>query len=958
MLKFLIVFILIFEAAFAARLTLDDRRKKILGIIDEELSEVVRLARQQDNKNPDTLLRLSELNLEKARLYREAENEQFLSIPPEERRNVKRSEFFSTSSNIFNKANESALVVVRKFPKYKGLPDVYYILAYNYKELGEHEEAQKYFKLASKGDKGGSSEIGLKSKLNLADYYFNAHKYKEAIPLYEASINKLNEKWWTKDSFNLAWCYYRTMRYDKAINLMKEVHRKSGDKKYIDMRSNVERDIGIFYVDAGKVQEAINFYEGLGINYTEQFVKIANSIVTQGRFAQAESLLEQAEKLEKNRERRIDILIAQLNLFDKYNKIEQHLKVSKELVQMNTESPLNNDHLQKLNYHVNKKAAELQKTTASDIYKSVPKVQKKKSSQAIEYFNLAAILSPSQKAEKTFYQAETAYAANDFSKALKLYLTAFDDAKKSNDKKVMSQSLEGMLSALAQPSVEGKIADSYYIPVYSRYISFDSKSEKANQIYVKLFNAQFDAKKIPDAEETMASFAKNFPKDFKTQEGMLAKIMDYYKDKKDYGPVKSYVNRINSGEFKVSAKYAEALRSLMTKIQIEGVQQSLAKGEKAVALQGYQQIYDSAESTPKAKNNAAYNLSALYFEMGDTNQAYQWAVTALKDMEIDDIMKLADSFLSMASGLFLRHSFNQSADLSYRILGKLCKQNSSNKIVAYKNAAFIFLANNDIEKALEVKNAGKSCSIPDATITEVSFEILKDLAKAKRWEVYEEITKELEANQKNHALLIKPLEELRVQYIGIGNTDEAKAIADKQNRFYNSAKAQKVDIPVEGLDLISNRMLASVIEKKKRLDDIQLAFPEANFNAAVRSKLQILDQMAGDINQIQRVGSGKGIVEAYQYVIKAYESFGLALKNFTPAGKEQAYLDSFRKAMADVHGPILQNAVKQRNEIRKLIMDNKILATSNFSVLFPESEEFKRYYTEKEAVLMERGGRR
>jgi hypothetical protein len=168
----------------------------------------------------------------------------------------------------------------------------------------------------------------------------------------------------------------------------------------------------------------------------------------------------------------------------------------------------------------------------------------------------------------------------------------------------------------------------------------------------------------------------------------------------------------------------------------------------------------------------------------------------------------------------------------------------------------------------------------------------------------------------------------------------------------------KLDIPVEALDLISERMLLNVIEKKKRLEQIQLVFPEATFNSAIKTKLQILDQLATDVNAIQKIGSGKGIVEAFNLVISAYENFGHALKNFTPEGKEEAYLVSFRKAMADVHIPILQNAAKQRAEIKKLIIDNKILSFSNFPVLFSGGNESKRYFSEKAAVLMERGGRR
>ena len=270
MLKSLFLFILFVNLAFGQKLSLDDRRKKILDIIDEELSEVSRLTKQQDNKSPDTLLRVSELNLEKARLWREAENEQFLAIPPEDRRRVKKSDYFKRSNNFFQKANDSGLVIVNNFKKYKGIGEVYYILAYNYKELGDSEKAQKFFKLAS-GKASGNSKVAQRSNLALADYNFNSHKYAAAIPLYEKSLTKADEKWWTKDAFNLAWSYYRVKNYDKAINLMKEVHRKSADGKFVDMRPLVERDIGIFFVDSGRVPEAIKFYEGLGLNYTDQF---------------------------------------------------------------------------------------------------------------------------------------------------------------------------------------------------------------------------------------------------------------------------------------------------------------------------------------------------------------------------------------------------------------------------------------------------------------------------------------------------------------------------------------------------------------------------------------------------------------------------------------------------------------------------------------------------------------
>lgn len=957
MLKIFLLGLILTNSLFAAKLSLDQRRKQILSIVDEELSEVTRLAQQQNYKSPDTLLRLSELHLEKARLYREAENEQYLSVPPEERRNLNKASYFQTSAKSFENANEAALVVVKRFPNYKNIGDVYYILAYNYKELGNNEAARKYFALSADKSQPGT-KISFKSKLALADYNFNEHKFAKAIPLYEASINKVDERWWTKDAFNLAWSYYRVKNYDRAISLMKEIHKKSADTKYIDMRSLVERDIGIFFVDAGRMNDAIGFYEGLGLNYTEQFVKIANAITTQGRFAQAESLLNQAAKTEKRQEKRVEILLAQLDLFDKYSKTAEHLNVCKELVQIHQRSKLSEDNFKRLVFHVNKKAAELQKATASDIYKNVAKVKQQKSQQSIAYFELSAQLNPGEKAETLFFQGETAYAANDYSKAIQFYITAFDQAKSKNNKKIMTQSLEGMLAALGQPGLNPKIAEKNYGPVYSRYLSFDSKSDKAHSVFVKLFNTQYDDKDITGAENTLDQFSQNFPKDLKTQEAMLAKIMEHYRSKKDYASVKRYVNDINSGKYKVSAKYADALRSLMTKIQIEGVQQSLEKGDKASALTGYHQIYESSESTPKAKTNAAYNLSVLYYELGDSNQSYSWAVKALKDMEIQDVLKFSDSYLSIAAGLFLRQHFAHSSDLSYKVLAKLCKENSSNKVVAYKNAVFIALANGELDKATQIRDFGKSCSIADKAIAEVSFELLKDLAKNKRWETYAENLKDLEKNSVNNPQLIKPYEDYRKELLSIGDISEAKAIESKQNQFYNQAKQQKLDVPVEALDVMADKILASVYEKKKRVDQVELRFPENDFNNAVKLKLQILDQLTTDVNSIQKIGSGKGIVEAYKVVIEAYEGFGQTLKSFTPEGKSPEYVASFQRAMAEVYRPILNNAQKQRHEIKKLILENKILSNSNYAVLYSPMENFKRYMTDKDAVLMDRGGKR
>ena len=59
MLKSLLLFVLLLQPVFAGKLTMDNRRKQIIEIVEDELKEVTQLAKQEDFRSPDTLLRIS-----------------------------------------------------------------------------------------------------------------------------------------------------------------------------------------------------------------------------------------------------------------------------------------------------------------------------------------------------------------------------------------------------------------------------------------------------------------------------------------------------------------------------------------------------------------------------------------------------------------------------------------------------------------------------------------------------------------------------------------------------------------------------------------------------------------------------------------------------------------------------------------------------------------------------------
>jgi hypothetical protein len=954
MLRYSFYLLLLLSAVSA--LALDERRARIIAVINEELAEVTRLSQQRNNRDPELLLRVAELHLEKARLTREDENEKFLDLPVEKRRTVNENQYYAGSIRSFQNANQYATAVTKSFPSYREIADVYYILAFNARELKNYKDSDKYFALArKKAPKGSKTEK--KAKLALADSYFNKAKFSKAIPLYESALAGLNESWWTKDAFNLAWSYYRVKNYSKAISLMHEIHRRSGDSKYINMKYFVERDLVSFYVDAKRTNDAVEWYRAQGIDYSSHLIKIIKVQTAQGKFTQAEQLLAEAAKIQTSPDKRIEVLFLQLELSDKYNKIPSHLKAAIELTDSLLKGSLNSDQIKILDYQISKKAAETQKAAASPIYKDVKKTRLSRTRQAISYFGLLAKIKPQATAEPIFFQGETSYAAEQLSESMGYYLRAFEAAKNEKNNKIKAQAVEGMLATLGNQGLSPKQAEQFYVPVYTAYLKEEPNSARAKIIRQKLFKVYIDRKDFKNAEQVLSDYAQLHPEDFKSQEVMLASLMDDARNKKDFNRFKGFIVQINEGKYKVSKKYGEALRQMMTKIQIEDAQSALDKGDKAFALKSYIRIYENPESTVRAKANAAYNLAALYYEANDLTESYKWGAAALNEMNDAEVKQFSASFLAIGTNLFLRQRFQQSADLNTRTLAKLCKQGDASKNTAFKNASFLWLAEGLIEKTEEVLNIGTKCGIDIQTLNEVRIELAKEYQKLSRWESLEAILPSVVASKSQAPLAIIYLESLRRSYAGLGDSQRAMSLGSQILEIYRSAKAKNQDIPVEALDIIALGLMPKLEQKQSQLDSIVLSFPEDTFNNQVKRKLAILDSLTGDVNEIQKTGSGKGIVRAYKLLINSYEKFASELSRFTPEGKSEDYVASFKKAMSGVWTPILQTALKRRQEVKELIVSNNILSDDNNEMLSPQGTNLvAQFRLQQNLILMDRGG--
>ena len=945
MTKFILLLLILCSNLFA--LDLDSRRNQIIEIIDEELDEVSRLSRQ--SRSADNLLRMAELNLEKARLWREKENEEYLALSSAKRRSVNKNRYFQKSNRFFNEATKLCLAITRRYKNYRNIADVYYILGFNAKEANQTKKATRYFNLANRKSPK-NSKANIRSKISLAELYYNQSKFKSAAYLYERALRAHVDKWWTKDSFNLAWSYYRIGKKSQAIEKMKEIHQKSKSSKFVDMRGQVERDIGVMFATSGRVNEGIAFYKKLDIDFAPMLIGIATTLKKDGKLVDATRVLNEALKYSKSQTLSEQIYIEQLELYAQFNRYRKHLAICRKLYKMRKEIATST--LDKLIFHSKKQGALLQKHVTSKTYRRLPKQRRSKANMAVVYFSIVASLSPNDKEEYLYLEAETARAVGNDLYALKKY----EDTYVQKSSKFNARAMDGMLNVLNSKRISSKIKDEWYPKVYETFIRDFAADKRTKLIYQKLFRVYLDQNNYAKAKSVLDRYAKAYRRDYKTQEAMIGNLIEIDRKKKDYNAIKVWVAGVTAKKYFVSNKYETKLKELLTSVQIDGVQAELEKGNKKVALAGYLNVLNDAFATPKAKVNAKYNIAALYFELRDVDQSFKWSNVAISEMTPKQTAQFSSSFLTISKFYFTRLEFDKSIALSQTLLNKTCRVKNSTKNIAFKNAAFLSLANGDVDTAESLVNKAKTCGVYSSYISEVQFELLKSYKEKKLWRNFENTIDDLARKASNRGELISNIDDLEQIHRNLGNTNSVRSLYAKKISFYKQARAKKYDMSAEDLDVIANIENNELESLAKSVVDINLTFPEKIFNANMQRKLSLLDKVTSKAISIQKIGSGAGIVKSYDTLIKTYESVIKDVTSFTPPGKSEGYVKSFKNSMSQLAGPLTNTLDSYKRNGVDSIYKNEILSAQTKEVLASLMKYPTQFIDNQNGVLMDRGG--
>lgn len=927
----------------------DARRSDVLKIIDQEIKEVDRLSRQYKNKNPSLLFRKSELYLEKGRILKEIENERYLDLPVKVRRRNKKVKYFKQSYSYFLRAKNTAKYLLKRFPSYKRSSDVYYILGFNEKEFGSTAKAFQYIRRAEKLAKNGS-KAKIRAQNALAEMYFNSKKYSSAIKYYEQNLNTNRDRWWTKDAYNLAWAHFRKRNFPRAISLMKKVEIDSKKPEFIDMSANVEKDIGIFFAESGRIKEGVNHFRNYDKNYVLELITIGTILKDSGKYAQSLSVLTEALKIVDTNKNKAKILLARIQLFDKYEKVNYHLKDCVDLYKLTKNYNLTSEQKKIFKFQVQRQVGKIQKQIASPTYKKSKAVTDRKVKQVVSYLALLKDLDPAKADEGDFYMAETYFQADNYEKSIYHYERAYNKAKSQGNLKTGNLSLEGMLASIAVPKSKFPRQERYYNQVYSKYLAGNPRSTKAKEIYKRLYKSAYDKKNPLEMRRNLDRFSKSFPKDVQTQEKMVNSLIDVYSKKKQTGQLALLMSEINGGKYKLDTKSKKNLDSIVQKLEIKKVEKELSKGNYSGAMEGYLKVYSDVKSTTSAKANAAYNLMVISLKALKLQETYNWGIKALTIMPTKEIDKYKKTFLSVSKYLFDRSQFLGAGDLSHRVLGKICKVKSKIKKQFFLNSLYTYKAINDVTRISRLRALVRPCSLSGQLTNTLDKEMLSYYKEKKDFMGLGNYINKVESNKDLAASLVMYSGDVYDFFKRNVMSHKLPRWKGKLLRAYKEALKQKQKIPVEGLDHVASFELSKLQGLYRRLGAIKLKFPENIFNQLLQKKIQILEKMTAEALAIQKIGSGVGIVRSFEFIVLGYEKLSKEISDFSPLGKSKEYIFSFRKEMSNIARTLMGKANQLESEARKTIMKNKILikhTNSEKSFLFNNFTELDFYSAER-----------
>lgn len=152
--------------------------------------------------------------------------------------------------------------IIRNFPTFKSLDEVYFYLGANLMEVGKKEQALNFFRQLI-GEFPQSKYVP-NVLLAFGDYYFDNNDMASALKAYDRVSQYKRSSVYPYARYKAAWCHFNLDRKDKALDTFLDVlklARSSKDGTARGLLRQSRKDIVLTYSHVGSPTKAIRFFK-------------------------------------------------------------------------------------------------------------------------------------------------------------------------------------------------------------------------------------------------------------------------------------------------------------------------------------------------------------------------------------------------------------------------------------------------------------------------------------------------------------------------------------------------------------------------------------------------------------------------------------------------------------------------------------------------------------------------
>ncbi|MBT7610842.1 MAG: hypothetical protein HN576_13860 [Bacteriovoracaceae bacterium] len=895
--------------------------------------------KQRGSLGPKLQYRLLELKSEKIRLMIEKENEQFLNA---KKRNHPKSWYFKKSKKVFNTVKRMGLKIISKYPKFNKTARIYYTLALNERDYGDDKDTEYYLKLSLKHAQKHDKIIH-NAKASLAEYYYNNKNYILAVKYYNDVIKNKEDDWYTRHLFNQAWCLLKINQMDKALNNLEISFKESSNPRYISMREQILESFVVFFVHGKKIREGIIFYKDNVIDPTDYLISMAKKTAHKGLFKDTKAVLSKAldnAKALKRTKKVIEIRLNELDIYRNFKKFKLYFKTAVELNILSFKKEMTAIQRSEAVNKISSLVGYLQIRLTGNLKLNNKSYEDKKLEKIISYFKILANLDKINKEKYYYYIGETFYSVKKYKESATAYTEAINisiNKRSIRDPSTLQEKIfKSFLSLIGSTGFDKKLNLKNTIFVYENHIQIWPVNRTSKKIYGRLFNLYIEKKEIQKALVVFNKYKKHYKNEKTHQKALYTRIMDHYISIKDSENLSECITKLQKGYLNFNKSYLEKSIAILGSLLFNKYQSLDLNGNKVMAIEGYQNLFQDKRYPNKIHAQSAYNAALIYLDLADTKNAYKWINRSLIKHSPKDKQYLIPRLSIIVKELALLQDFKRSALLASKLLNDFCSINYNEKNMLYNLTVHHQLVDNNYHAALINFKRGKKCQLSQNVIIQNGENIIQFLKEQRLYKSFFKFYNSIEKSSYFNFLAKSVLTSMIDIYWDTQNTNQiklGKKVKKQLIRLSNkkgiSREQYQMINDIKNFDkflIYSNSISFEFKGNKKR-------FHEKEFNLSLEDNLKKLQNLSIEAEKLILKGHKELILGTYIVLNNKYYELMDKISNITPAFFNEDFKKGFRIAMTSLINNLETKAHAYRINAKAIIYRNDILSFKNFTFL-------------------------